>query len=399
MDKIDEVVDRGVDNIYPSKVVFEKILRSGKKLRLYQGFDPSGIQLHIGHLCGLMKLRQFQVLGHEVIFLIGDGTGQAGDPSGKSRTRDKFLTNSQLRINARDYVLQASKIIDFKGKNKARILYNGDWLNKLTLPEILDLAGHFSLWQLVERDLYEERRKKGLDVNLREFFYPLLQGYDSVAMKVDLEIGGTDQTFNMLCGRQLVKQYLNKEKYVLTVPLLTDAKGNKIGKTEGNVIALTSKPDDLYGMIMNLPDSVIAKSFEYITDLSMEEVKSIRQNLDKGDNPMIYKKRLAFELVRLLNNKDDAMHAQVYFESVFQKKEIKGDIKSVPHNGKLTVVTKLLLDLSLVASKSQAKRLIIEGAVDIDNQTVSDINLVITPKTGMIIKVGKHRIIKLIANN
>src|SRR3989344_4365706 len=306
MDKIDEILDRGVDKIYPSKIALEKVLRSGKKIRLYQGFDPTGIQLHIGHLVGLMKLRQFQQLGHHVIFLIGDGTGQAGDPSGKTRSREKFLKLNELRQNAKDYVLQASKIINFESENKAEILYNSDWLNKLNLVDLLDIAGHFTLQQLEERDLYKERKKKGLDIIMREFMYPLLQGYDSVAMKIDLEIGGTDQTFNMLCGRQLVKQYLNTEKFVLTVPLLTDNKGNKIGKTEGNVIALTAKPNDLYGMIMNLPDDVIVKCLTYVTDLPLSEINQIENKLAAGDNPLIHKKRLAFELVRILNNQVDA---------------------------------------------------------------------------------------------
>src|SRR3989338_11380002 len=187
---IKETLSRAVDNIYPSRAELEKVLRSGQKIRLFQGFDPSGIQLHIGHLVGLLKLSQFQKLGHHVIFLIGDGTGQAGDPSGKLRTRDKFLSLQELRENARDYILQAAKVINFEGENKAEILYNGDWLNKLTLIDILEIAGHFTLQQLEERDLYADRKRRGEDINMREFMYPLLQGYDSVAMKVDLEIGG-----------------------------------------------------------------------------------------------------------------------------------------------------------------------------------------------------------------
>ena len=396
MDQIDELLTRGVDKIYPSKETFEKVLRSGKKIRLYQGFDPTGIQLHIGHLVGLMKLRQFQSLGHEVIFLIGDGTGQAGDPSGKTRSRDKFMTNIELRKNALDYVKQASKIIDFEGKNKAEVLYNGDWLNKLSIPEFLDLAGHFTLQQLEERDLYKERKKNGLDINLREFLYPLLQGYDSVAMNVDLEIGGTDQTFNMLCGRQLVKQYLNKEKFVLTTPLLTDASGKKIGKTEGNVIALTSPPNDLYGIIMSLPDDVITKSLTYITELALKEIQEIETKLAKGDNPMIHKKRLAYELVKTLNSKSDAKNAEQYFETIFQqKKSSSSDIPKLEISPKEVKITELLKITGLVNSNSEAKRIISQNAVDINGINVNDINQIIKPTNEMIIKVGKHRIIKL----
>src|SRR3989344_4875021 len=205
MDEIAKVLTRGVDKIYPSPQMLEKVLRTGKKIRLYQGFDPTGIQLHIGHLAGLLKLKQFQQLGHQVIFLIGDGTGQAGDPSGKSRTRDKFLDITQLRNNAGDYVRQAGKIIDFEGKNKAEILFNSAWLNKLVLKDILEIAGHFSLAQLEERDLYTERKKKG--------------------------------------------------------------------KTEGNVIALTSPPNELFGLIMTLPDDVIVPALTYITQVPLDEIE------------------------------------------------------------------------------------------------------------------------------
>src|SRR3989344_2015055 len=194
MDEINELLTRGVDKIYPSKEALEQALRSGKKLKLYQGFDPTGIKLHIGHMAGLRKLAAWQKLGHEVIFLIGDGTGQAGDPSGKTTAREKFHTHKELKKNAKDYVMQAERIVKFKGKNAVKILYNGDWLNKLKLVDILNIAQNFSLQQLSERDLFQERMKKGEEVNLREFLYPLLQGYDSVAMKVDLELGGSDQT-------------------------------------------------------------------------------------------------------------------------------------------------------------------------------------------------------------
>ena len=350
--------------------------------------------MHIGHLVGLIKLRQFQRLGHHVIFLIGDGTGQAGDPSGKTRTREKFLTNKELRQNAKDYVMQAAKIIDFEGENKAEILYNGDWLNKLNLKDLLEIAGHFTLQQLEERDLYEERKKKNLDINMREFIYPLLQGYDSVAMNVDLEIGGTDQTFNMLAGRKLVREIQHREKFVLTTPLLTDTSGKKIGKTEGNAIALTSKPNDLFGLIMNLPDTVIIKCFLFITDLPLTEIEEIKNKLQKGDNPMIFKKRLAFELVRMLNSQKEAASAQKYFENIFQKKKFE-EVSTQEYNKEEIPLVDFLVNMQLAASKSQAKRLINQKAVDVDNNTIVDLNYIIKPENGLLIKVGKHKIIRL----
>lgn len=400
MDKIDELLTRGVDKIYPSKEALEKVLRSGKKLRLYQGFDPSGIQLHIGHMTGLMKLRQFQNLGHNVIFLIGDGTGQAGDPSGKARTREKFLTVEELKKNAKDYVMQAGKIVRFSGENPAEILYNSVWLNKLNLIEILNIAGHFSLQYLEERDMYEERKKLGLEINIREFLYPLLQGYDSVAMKVDLELGGSDQTFNMLAGRKLVREMLKKEKYVMTTPLLTDSSGKKIGKTEGNVIALNAVPFDLYGMVMSLPDDVIAKSFEYITNVPLEEIEGIRKNLEAGKNPMQYKKLLAFTLTKMLNSEDNAKKAQEYFETTFQKRDMTGDIPTVNINVSENLSLKdALMKINIADSASEIKRLINAGAVEIDGKKYTDPQEKICLKNGMIVKIGKHRFVKLSVNN
>ena len=389
MDKIEELLTRGVDKIYPSKEELERVLRSGKKLKLYQGFDPTGRELHIGHMVGLRKLKQWQDLGHHVIFLIGDGTGQAGDPSGKTRAREKFLTREELRKNAVDYVKQAGKIVRFEGENPVEILYNGDWLNKLTLVDLLNIANQFSLQQLLERDLFQKRIKEGQDVNLREFLYPLLQAYDSVAMKVDLEIGGSDQTFNMLCGRTLVKKILNREKFVMTTPLLTDSKGQKIGKTEGNVIALNDNPNDLFGKIMALGDDVIVNGIEYLTDTPTSET-------DVSTNPMKYKKQLAFEIVRQLNNEQIALKAQREFEKTTQKQELPSDIQVHRYHGSgQEDVEDLLTQTKLATSRSEAKRLIEQGGVAIDDQTISDTNSQINIKNDMIIKVGKRKFVRI----
>ena len=397
MDVIDELLERGVDKIYPSKEALEKVLKSGKKLRLYQGFDPTGIQLHIGHMVGLQKLRQFQDLGHHVIFLIGDGTGQAGDPSGKKRGRGKYLSRKELRENAKDYVMQASKIVRFEGKNPAEILYNGDWLEKLSYSDILDLAGHFTLQQLEERDIFEERKKANIEINFREFIYPLLQGYDSVAMNIDLEIGGTDQTFNMLCGRKLVKDYLHKEKFVMTTPLLTDATGKKIGKTEGNVIALNSKPNDLFGMIMSLPDEVIIKCFEYITNLPLEEIANYQKALEKGENPMIFKKKLAFTLVKMLNDEKQARDAEFFFEAAFQKKQLPQNIPTIKIvKSEISNLIDLLVKTNLVVSRSEAKRLIFANAVEINGKIYNTIDKLPNDlEKEITIRIGKHRFAKI----
>lgn len=397
MDQIDELLTRGVDKIYPSKDELEKTLRSGKKLTLYQGFDPTGTQLHIGHMVGLIKLRDWQKMGHKVIFLIGDGTGQAGDPSGKLTARDRFLTRDELRKNAVNYVKQAAKIVDFEGDNPIEIKYNGDWLNSLKLVDILEIAGHFSLQQLSERDLFQQRMKKGEDVNLREFLYPLLQGYDSVAMKVDLELGGTDQTFNMLAGRKLVREILNKDKFVMTTPLLTDSEGRKIGKTEGNVIALMDQPEDLYKKIMSLPDDIIVKGFEYMTRVPMTKVKEIEKRFKNGDNPIDLKKELAYEVVRLLNDDASSQKAEEEFEKTIQKKEMPTQIPEFVLSKKeeLVTIADLLVQTDLAASKSEAKRLIEQGGVEIDGERVTDLNMDVSAKESFVLKVGKRKFVNV----
>lgn len=397
MDKIEELLTRGVEKIYPSYEELEKVLRSGKKLKLYQGFDPTGIQLHIGHMVGLRKLKQWQDLGHHVIFLIGDGTGQAGDPSGKKHGREKFLTRGELRKNAVDYIKQAGKIVRFEGENPVEVMFNGDWLNKLNLVDILNIMDHVSFQQIFERDLFQQRIKNGEEIKFREFFYPLLQGYDSVAMEVDLELGGSDQTFNMLVGRKLVAEILRKNKFVMTTPLLTDSKGVKIGKTEGNAIALTDKPELLYSKIMSLPDDVIIKGIEYLTDISMNEINKIQK--DVKENPMQYKKMLAFEVVKQLNNQTQANYAQEYFEQTVQEKEAPKDIPIYQYSGAKQInIIDLLTKLNLAKSKSVAKQLIEQGGVAVNEKIVSDTNLQITVDNDTIIRVGKRRFIKIKLN-
>lgn len=397
MDQIEELLTRGVDTVYPTKEVLEMTLRSGKKLTLYMGFDPTGDKLHVGHMVGLMKMSDWQRAGHHVIFLIGDGTGQAGDPSGKTKSRDTFFTTEQLRQNARNYVMQAGKIVDFEGENPIEIKYNGDWLNKLDLTKILEIAGHFTLQQMMERDLYQERLKNNEPVSLREFLYPLLQGYDSAAMQVDLEIGGTDQTFNMLVGRQLVKDYHGKEKYVMTTPLLADKDGKKIGKTEGNAIAITDSPNELYAKIMSFPDDVIVKGFEYLTRIPMEDIKTIKDAIAKGGNPMKYKKDLALTVVTMLNNEADAKKAQEAFESNVQRGELPTEIEEVTlsDDDDEFINEELLVELNLASSKSDAKRLFQQGGVEVDGKRLTENKESIPVKDGMILKIGKRKIVKL----
>jgi len=389
-DKIDELLTRGVDKIYPSKEMLEQVLRSGKKLRLYQGFDPTGDRLHIGHMVGFRKHRQWQDLGHEVIFLIGDGTGQAGDPSGRKKGRDKFFTREELRENAKNYLAQASKIVHFGGDNPIKILYNGDWLNELKLVDILNIAEKFSLQQLSERDMFQERMKSGEEINLREFLYPLLQAYDSVAMDVDLELGGSDQTFNMLAGRTLMKKMKGKEKFVMTTPLLSDSKGVKIGKSEGNVIGLTDTPNDLFGKIMSLGDDAIIPMFTLLTDTPLEEINSF--NLKK--NAMSLKKKVAHTIVANLSSEEDAQKAEESFVSTFQKGEIPKEMIEIQISSAQSLMDALVQTENL-ASKSEFRRLIKEGAVTNleSGEKINDPDF--KPKTGQSFKIGKKTFIKI----
>ncbi|OHA94055.1 MAG: tyrosine--tRNA ligase [Candidatus Zambryskibacteria bacterium RIFCSPLOWO2_02_FULL_39_26] len=388
-DKINELLTRGVDKIYPSRELLEKLLLSGKKLRLYQGFDPTGDRLHLGHMVGLRKHKQWQDLGHEVIFLIGDGTGQAGDPTGKKQTREKFFTKEELRANAKNYVAQASKIIRFKGSNSVKILYNSDWLDKLTKVEILNIAQNFSVQQLIERDMFQERLKAGEPINLREFLYPLLQGYDSVAMDVDLELGGTDQTFNMLAGRTLMKAMKGKEKFVMTTPLLSDSRGIKIGKSEGNTISLTDEPNDLFGKIMSLADDAIIPIFTLLTDVSLEDIVSF----DIKKNPLELKKSAAHIIVSQLYSEKLATKAQDNFEKTFTQGNVPENITQVTV-ARDASLSDILLTQQLIVSKSELRRLVSEGAITnmATNEKVTDPNSKVSSAT---YKIGKHRFIKI----
>jgi len=386
MDKVDELLTRGVDKIYPSRDLLEKELRSGKKLKLYQGFDPTGDRLHIGHMVGLRKLAQWQALGHHVIFLIGDYTARIGDPSGKLSAR-KVLTHEETLANAKNYKKQASKIIKFDGDNPAEVLFNGDWLGKLSAVEFLNIAGNLTYSQVIERDMFQERLKQGQDINTTEFLYPVMQAYDSVAMEVDVEVGGRDQMFNMMMGRKLMRQMLKKEKFVMTTKLLEDKNGVKIGKTEGNAIALDDKPEDLFGKIMAFPDEVISSCFEALSTIPMTEIPN--------KNPLEDKKRLAFEIVKDLNDENQATQAQKTWEATFQKKEIPEEILEIKaKDGEL--LSGVLVKNKILPSKSEWRRLVTSHAIhDLSKkENITDVDFKI--ESELILKIGKKKFIKIV---
>ncbi len=387
-EKINEALTRGVENIYPSKEELEKVLMSGKKLRIYNGIDPTG-KLHIGHAAVLIKLRQFQDLGHEIIALIGDFTATIGDPTGKSQTR-KPLTRKQVLANAKDYKKQIGKILDYK-KSSVRFLHNEKWSNSLKPFDMLSLASNFTVARLLERDMFQERIKAGQDIGVHEFLYPIFQAYDAVTMDVDMQVGGNDQTFNMLAGRTLMKKLKNKEKFVLATKLLVDASGKKMGKTEGNMVNLDENPNGMYGKIMSWPDGLIGLCFELCTRVSLAEIDEIK----KMPNPRDQKAILAKEIVKMYHGDKEAQKAEEEFNKVHRDRELPSDMPLFQTDKKEYLLLDLLCDSGLAPSKNEAKRLVEAGAVDIDDKTEKDWRKNIEVKDGLIIKVGSRKFIKI----
>lgn len=393
-EQIEMLITKGVEAILPSKDFLFKELSSGRRLTIYAGFDPTAPTLHIGHTIQLRKLRQFQDLGHKIIFLIGDFTARIGDPTDKSAAR-KQLSEKDVKTNLKLYKRQASRFIRFSGKNAAQIKFNSKWLGKLKFADVINLASFMTVDQMLKRDMFVKRMADEKPIYLHEFFYPLMQGYDSVMMDVDGEVGGNDQLFNMMAGRTLIKQIKNKEKFVLTVKLLEDGTGKKMGKSEGNMISLIDSPNDMYGKIMSWPDTLIIIGFELCTDYSNKEVEEIKNELSKGVNPRDIKMRLAREITKICSDESAANRAQEVFITTFQKRESVDEIKQVFIKGR--TFESICLDEGLVESKSELRRLIQDGAVtNFDTkEKMVDLKSHEIPHTGTY-KIGKNRFIKII---
>lgn len=393
--KIHELLTRAVDTIYPTAADLEKSLKSGKRLRVYHGVDPTGPQLHIGHSIPLKNLRRFQELGHETILLIGSFTATIGDPTGKDASR-KPLTREQVMENARTYKKQAAKILDFDGANATQVRFNHEWLDPMTLRDFIKLGFYVTGPRLLERDMFQRRLASGGTFTVTEELYPLLQGYDSVAMDVDVELGGTDQTFNMLMGRDLVGSLKKKEKFVITNPLVSDASGRKIGKSEGNVIGITDAPEDLYGKIMALGDEVIIPTFRLCTDLSMDEVREMERAMKAGANPRDYKARLAETIVEMYHGKKAADTAAKNFVKLFREHAAPEEMTEIKLKAEKWNVVELLVETKLAASKSDARRLLEQGGVKIDGHTLegTDVEVIIT-KAGHVLQRGKRQFVRI----
>jgi tyrosyl-tRNA synthetase len=390
--KIQHLLSRGVENVYPTREFLEGALRSGKKLTIYMGIDPTG-DLHIGHAIPLRKLREFQDLGHNVIVLIGDFTAQIGDPTDKTATRKK-LTHKQVMENAKGYKKLIGKILNLERTN-VRFLHNEKWTNKLKPVDMLELASHFSVQRLLERDMFQERIRQGKEIYLHEFLYPIFQAYDSVTMNVDGEIGGNDQMFNMLAGRTLMKKMLNKEKFVITTKLLVDSSGKKMGKTEGNIIALSDTPEEMFGKVMSWSDEMILNGFELLTDITTEGIIMFAKALDKGENPRNIKFKLAEEIVNTFCGREKSMRAGESFNKQFQDKEKPKDIEEKKVSKKMINIVELVFELGLATSKGEARRLVEQGGIKIDDTKMMDTKEVLGINDGMIVQAGKRRFVKI----
>jgi len=360
----------------------------GRPLRVYCGYDVTAPDLHLGHTITMHKLRQFQDFGHDVTFLIGTFTTLIGDPSDRDEARAMALVE-QVKKNAETYAEQAFKILDRK---KTSVRYNYDWLSKLTFADVISMASYFTVQQFLVRDRLRNRYEKNDPIWLRELLYPLAQGYDAVSLKTDVQIGATEQLFNLMAGRRLQEAFGQKPQVCITFPVLVGTDGvERMSKSRGNYIGIAEPPEDIYGKTMSIPDGIVMQYFELLTDVPDKELQEFKRQLESGANPMTIKKRLARELVAQYYGAKEAQQAEEHFEKTVQKKEIPDEIQEYKISGAV-VLSRLLLDAGLAASRSEAGRLIQQGAVTIDGNKATDMNQ--TVNKGVTIKCGKRRYLK-----
>jgi len=396
--KIEEVLTRSIDTVYPSKEVVAEALSSGKPLRIYMGIDPTATYVHLGHSTNYIILKRFQELGHKIIVLIGDFTAMIGDPSDKSAARKK-LTREDVENNLKTFKDQIGKILYFNNKeNPIEFRFNSEWLAKLTFEDSVSLASHFTVQQMIERDTFEKRLKEQKPLYVHEFFYPLMQGYDSVALEADMEIGGTDQTFNMLAGRTLVKTYQHREKFVISTTLLENpVTGEKLmSKSLGTGIGLDEDQFAMYTKIMQLPDEAITQCFVDCTYVSMEDIQGLEDKIKQGDNPRDIKMLLAYEIVTMYHGEDEAKKAQDYFVQIFNKKEVAQE-GITEYSGKGKTLEEIVVEENIVSSKSDLRRLIEAHAVtNFETKEVVSIEQSKNKAVPGVYKIGKSRIIRII---
>ncbi len=388
---IEQCLNRWVDEIYPSKEKFLKELKS-RKLTIYHGVDPTAPDLHLGHSTNYLLLRKLQGLGHRVIILIGSFTAQIGDPTGKDSAR-KPLSKKQVLNNAKTYKKQIGKILDFTSKNNlVQIKFNDKWYEKMKISDFMNLMSHFTYGQMIKRNMFQQRLKKGQEINFIEFIYPMLQGYDSVAMDVDAEVGGTDQMFNMMRGRDMMRDYKNKEKFVITTKLLENPKTGKklMSKSEGGYVALNDSAKEMFGKIMSLSDEAVIPCLNLCTTIPVKDIESFKKL-----NPRDAKVRLGKEIVKMYYSAKEAQKVAKEFEKIFKRKEMPSEIAEVKIKEKELNILDLLVKTKLVSSKSEAKRLVLQGGVKIDKKLKKDWQEKIKIKSGSVIQVGKRKFVKI----
>ena len=390
-----DIIRSGVEEIIPEAELVKKIEKSisnNEPLKIKCGCDPSRPDLHIGHAVLLRKMRQFQDLGHQAILLIGDFTAMIGDPTGRNKTRPQ-LTIEDTKLNAKSYIDQASIVLD---KSTLDIVYNSDWLGKMDFSDVIKLASKYTVARMLERDDFTKRYGAGVPISLHEFLYPLAQGYDSVHLKADVELGGTDQKFNLLVGRDLQKESGQIPQVVITTMLLEGTDGiEKMSKSYDNYIGLTDSPSDMYGRTLSIPDTLIGKYFEYATTISVESLDDIKKDLSAGkSNPRDLKRQLAREIVQIYHDKDAAQKAEFDFDALFIKKDIPDDIPEYALSSTETLVS-IMVGNELVSSNGDAKRMIKQGAVKLDDEKISDIFFEVSPDSEKVLKVGKRKFLRI----
>ena len=394
-----EIIRRGAEEIIPEEELVRKLersIREDRPLVIKEGFDPTAPDLHLGHMVSIRKLKQFQDLGHTVVFLIGDFTGMIGDPTGKNEMR-KRMTREEVQQNAETYKEQIFKVLD---PEKTVIDFNSRWHSKLRFEDVLVLASKYTVARMLERDDFQNRYRAGRPISIMEFLYPLAQAYDSVALKADVELGGTDQKFNLLVGRDIMREYGLEPQVILTLPLLVGLDGTeKMSKSLGNYIGINEPPQEIYGKTMSIPDNLIYTYFELATEVPGEELAKIKRQLeDPKVNPRDLKARLAYEIVRLYHGEQAARRAEEAFNRVFRQKEVPEEMPVFRYNpaeGKIWIV-RLLSSAGLVPSNAEARRLIKQGAVSINGERISDPDLEFVPENNAVIKVGKRRFLRIV---
>ncbi len=393
-----DLIKRGTVEIIDEEELKDKLkdsIKNNKPLKIKAGFDPTAPDLHLGHTVLIQKLKHFQDLGHEVYFLIGDFTGMIGDPTGKNETR-KALSREEVKKNAQTYKEQIFKILDEK---KTKVVYNSQWNSKLNAVDMIKLASTMTVARMLERDDFSKRFSTNKPISIHEFLYPLLQGYDSVALECDVELGGTDQKFNLLVGRHLQRLWGQRPQTVVMMPILEGLDGvQKMSKSLGNYVGITDEPNDMYGKIMSISDELMWRYYELLSDLSEEEISRMKEDVENGTlHPKRAKEMLAFEITKRFHNEILAKEAEKYFDEMFKKKDIPDDIETISYkvDGEEVWIAYLLKDIGFVKSTSEAKRMIKSNAVSVNSEKIIDDNLKLQ-KGEYVIKVGKKRIAKVV---